>query len=221
MNEQRGIEAIGWLTGESRRCKLPPEEELLVHVHPSPVEGLALLRRVKMQLEEDGRALRKRLRPALSLIHKEEDPTARLLMRETVKMSGTGTRLRQVKERLRALRRTEYRARRLYGIDEGQAPGILSDARIQEAREAPILDVVSTCIEVRKAGKSHSARCPFHHDTNPSLHIYPEQNRYHCYGCGKGGDVIDFVMSYLKCGFKEAVIYLNGGTPSEKRSTGS
>lgn len=47
--------------------------------------------------------------------------------------------------------------------------------------------------------------CPFHGEKAPSLKIYPETGGWHCFGCGKGGSVIDFVMEQEGCGFPDAV----------------
>lgn len=62
-------------------------------------------------------------------------------------------------------------------------------------------------LEVGRAGFIH---CPFHSgDRDASLKIYPQQNSWHCFGCGKGGSVIDFVMEMERCGFRQAVAKLD------------
>lgn len=58
-----------------------------------------------------------------------------------------------------------------------------------------------------RAGFLH---CPFHSgDRSPSLKLYPEQDTWHCFGCGKGGTVIDFVMEMERCSFWEAIKLLD------------
>ena len=47
--------------------------------------------------------------------------------------------------------------------------------------------------------------CPFHGDRNASLKVYPKDGGWHCFGCGRGGSVIDFVMEHEGCGFTTAV----------------
>ena len=47
--------------------------------------------------------------------------------------------------------------------------------------------------------------CPFHGEKAPSLKVYPETGGWHCFGCGRGGSVIDFVMEHENCGFRTAV----------------
>ena len=47
--------------------------------------------------------------------------------------------------------------------------------------------------------------CPFHGERNPSLKIYPRTGGWHCFGCGRGGSVIDFVMEHENCTFSTAV----------------
>lgn len=51
--------------------------------------------------------------------------------------------------------------------------------------------------------------CPFHGEKEPSLKIYRETGGWHCFGCGKGGSVIDFVMEHENCNFQTAVRAIN------------
>ena len=58
-------------------------------------------------------------------------------------------------------------------------------------------------LQPNRAGFLH---CPFHSgDRSPSLKIYPDQNTWHCFGCGKSGTVIDFVMEMERCSFLDAL----------------
>lgn len=59
-------------------------------------------------------------------------------------------------------------------------------------------------IQVKRAGGSYKACCPFHHEKTPSFHIQPAKGLYHCFGCGESGDVIKFVMKYEGLNFMEA-----------------
>ena len=59
-------------------------------------------------------------------------------------------------------------------------------------------------IQVKRAGGSYKACCPFHHEKTPSFHIQPEKGFYHCFGCGESGDAIKFVMKYEGLSFMEA-----------------
>src|SRR5699024_1234247 len=52
--------------------------------------------------------------------------------------------------------------------------------------------------------------CPFHDERTPSFHVRPQVGRWHCFGCGEGGDVISFVQKIDGLGFTEAVEYLAG-----------
>lgn len=63
-----------------------------------------------------------------------------------------------------------------------------------------------------QVGRGGFMVCPFHGDTDASLKIYPGKNGHsgwHCFGCGRGGSVIDFVMESEGCGFSKAVRILN------------
>ncbi len=70
---------------------------------------------------------------------------------------------------------------------------------------ADIVQVISSYINVIKKGKNYVAICPFHNDTNPSLHISPEKQIFTCFVCNQSGNAITFVMKYEKISFLEAV----------------
>ena len=59
-------------------------------------------------------------------------------------------------------------------------------------------------IQVKRAGGSYKACCPFHHEKTPSFHIQPDKGFYHCFGCGESGDAIKFVMKYEGLPFMDA-----------------
>ena len=68
-----------------------------------------------------------------------------------------------------------------------------------------IVDVISSYISVKKAGKNYSALCPFHPEDTPSFYVFAETNTYHCFGCGAHGDAINFVKEYEKVSYVQAV----------------
>ena len=62
-------------------------------------------------------------------------------------------------------------------------------------------------IQFRQAGpNAHAAICPLHADTDPSFHVYhdSDKDKFKCFGCGKHGDIIDFLMAYYGCDWNEA-----------------
>jgi len=63
-------------------------------------------------------------------------------------------------------------------------------------------------IPVRESCKGGRFRCPFHDDRHPSAFAYRESNRFVCFGCGKRGDVIDFIMKLKGMNFKDSCAYL-------------
>jgi DNA primase len=68
-----------------------------------------------------------------------------------------------------------------------------------------IVDVVGSYIELKRAGASFKAPCPFHDEKSPSFTVNPARQKYHCFGCGAGGDSINFVMEYEKLNYPEAL----------------
>ncbi|HEU0130047.1 MAG TPA: DNA primase [Mycobacteriales bacterium] len=77
-------------------------------------------------------------------------------------------------------------------------------ARVREA--SPIDAVVGDYVQLRSAGGGElKGLCPFHDEKSPSFHLTPARGLYHCFGCGVGGDTIDFVMRIEHLSFAEAV----------------
>jgi DNA primase len=68
-----------------------------------------------------------------------------------------------------------------------------------------IVDVVGKFVHLTKKGKNYSGLCPFHSEKTPSFSVAPEKQIFHCFGCGKGGDSIKFMMEMDGLTFPEAV----------------
>lgn len=68
-----------------------------------------------------------------------------------------------------------------------------------------IVDLIGSYIQVKKAGSQFRANCPFHNEKTPSFYITPSSQRFHCFGCGKGGDAIAFVRDHENLPFVDAV----------------
>ncbi|MGD9527236.1 DNA primase [Pseudonocardia sp.] len=85
--------------------------------------------------------------------------------------------------------------------------GRIRDSDIAEVRDrARIDEVIGDYVALRRAGAgSLKGLCPFHDEKTPSLSVRPTHGTFHCFGCGEGGSVIDFVMKIEVIGFVEAV----------------
>ena len=84
-------------------------------------------------------------------------------------------------------------------------PGIPDDT-INEVRAASdLVDVVSDRVRLKKVGREYKGLCPFHNEKTPSFHVVPDKEFYHCFGCGKSGDVFRFVQETETVGFLDAV----------------
>ncbi|MGE3953860.1 MAG: DNA primase [Parachlamydiales bacterium] len=71
-----------------------------------------------------------------------------------------------------------------------------------------LIDLLSAHIELKRAGGSYKALCPFHDEKSPSFVVQRGDSHYHCFGCGAHGDAIAFLMDHLRMSFVEAVEYL-------------
>ena len=84
------------------------------------------------------------------------------------------------------------------------------EAFLQELVERnDIVDVVSGYVRLTKrSGANQFGLCPFHSEKTPSFSVSPDRQIYHCFGCGKGGGVINFIMEIENLSFPEAVEFL-------------
>jgi len=85
----------------------------------------------------------------------------------------------------------------------------ISPDTIDEIRNrVDIEDVVSDYVSLKRKGKDMWGCCPFHNEKTPSFHIRPDQGFYKCFGCGKGGDGITFIMELEGLAYTEALKHL-------------
>ncbi len=90
--------------------------------------------------------------------------------------------------------------------------------------EIEIVSVVEEYVSLKKSGKNYMGLCPFHQEKTPSFSVNPEEQFYHCFGCGAGGDVINFIMEIDSLSFQESLsllaeragLELPGGEPVDR-----
>ena len=70
---------------------------------------------------------------------------------------------------------------------------------------ADIVEVVSRTVELKKRGRNYFGLCPFHDEKTPSFSVAPDKGIYHCFGCGKGGNSVNFIIENEKLSFVEAL----------------
>ena len=77
---------------------------------------------------------------------------------------------------------------------------------IEEVRVAnDIVEVIGEYITLKASGKGYFGLCPFHNEKTPSFHVDPQKQLYYCFGCGVGGNVINYIMDIEKLEFVDAV----------------
>lgn len=97
----------------------------------------------------------------------------------------------------------------------------ISEDTIQQIAAAnDIVDVVGSYLQLKRAGSSWRAICPFHAERTPSFHVNPARQGFHCFGCGASGSVFRFVMDYENLDFPEAARRLaqRAGIPLQEES---
>lgn len=82
----------------------------------------------------------------------------------------------------------------------------ISQSKIDEiASSLDIVELISQYTPLRKAGQNFMGRCPFHQEKTPSFSVSQEKGVYHCFGCGKSGNMFNFIMDIDNISFYEAV----------------
>ena len=78
--------------------------------------------------------------------------------------------------------------------------------KIKEA--ANIVDVVSEFVTLKRSGANYKGLCPFHNEKTPSFYVSPARGTCHCFGCGKGGNAVSFIMEHEQMTYPEALRWL-------------
>ncbi len=73
---------------------------------------------------------------------------------------------------------------------------------------ADIVDVIGDFVSLKKRGVNFLGLCPFHNEKTPSFTVSPSKGIYKCFGCGRGGNVVNFIMEYEHLSYPEALRYL-------------
>lgn len=82
----------------------------------------------------------------------------------------------------------------------------IPEGKIAEIKErASIVEVVSDFVSLKKSGKNYLGLCPFHSERTPSFTVNEEKGIFHCFGCGAGGNIFNFLMRANHLNFPEAV----------------
>lgn len=70
---------------------------------------------------------------------------------------------------------------------------------------AQIVDVISDFVSLRRRGANYIACCPFHNEKTPSFSVSPSKGIYKCFGCGKAGNAVNFIMEHEHLSYVDAL----------------
>jgi len=86
---------------------------------------------------------------------------------------------------------------------------LISQRTIQEVfNTAKVEDIISDFVNLRRRGVNLIGNCPFHDEKTPSFTVSPSKNIYKCFGCGRGGDSVRFIMEHEHISFPEAIRFI-------------
>ena len=99
---------------------------------------------------------------------------------------------------------------------------LISSDSIQKVKEATnIVDVINDYVVLKRSGQSQVGLCPFHDDKSPSFFVTEDKQLYNCFGCGAGGDVVDFLTRLNNQSFSEVILDLAQRSNIEVEFTGN
>ena len=81
----------------------------------------------------------------------------------------------------------------------------LSGAKEEVKKAADIVEIIGQHVQLKKRGQNHIGLCPFHSERSPSFTVNQDKQIYHCFGCGRGGDVFTFWMEYHNLTFPQSL----------------
>ncbi|MBQ2551987.1 MAG: DNA primase, partial [Treponema sp.] len=85
----------------------------------------------------------------------------------------------------------------------------ISQESIDEvSAKTDIVQVIGEYVPLTQRGSDFSGCCPFHNEKTPSFHVSADKKLYHCFGCGAGGTVINFIMEMEKLSFPASIEFL-------------
>ncbi len=85
-------------------------------------------------------------------------------------------------------------------------PNLFPDSVIDEIRQkCNIAEIIAQYIPLKQAGRNFKALCPFHQEKTPSFIVSPDKGIFHCFGCGAGGNVFNFIMKHERLEFPQVV----------------
>jgi len=68
-----------------------------------------------------------------------------------------------------------------------------------------VAEVIGRTVQLQRAGRNLRGLCPFHSEKTPSFYVFPDSQRWQCFGCNKGGDIFTFVMETQGLDFRGAL----------------
>jgi DNA primase len=93
----------------------------------------------------------------------------------------------------------------LYNVGDNGGVAIPQTFIQELVARADIVEIVGRYVQLKKGGANFMGLCPFHAEKSPSFSVSPSKQFYHCFGCGKNGNAIGFLMEHAGMGFVEAV----------------
>ena len=81
---------------------------------------------------------------------------------------------------------------------------MLAKEKINELKQSVnIVDIIGESVALTKAGRNYLGLCPFHGEKTPSFNVVEDKQFYHCFGCGKSGDVFKFIEEFRGVSFAD------------------
>ena len=86
----------------------------------------------------------------------------------------------------------------------------IQDQTLEEIKNRiDIVELISSYVDLKPAGKNYRGLCPFHDEKTPSFTVSPEKGIFHCFGCGAGGSIFNFIMKVENLSFQDGDSFIS------------
>jgi len=189
-------EYITQLEKEWRSAQQKYSEKELLGIFPEVKDIIPIKIR---EYEGERKRVLSSLKKRLTRVSGISDSFSKFFWREWIKINE-GQELLQIDKSI-------ARLTRLLSIGQNKhIRGQLTEEQIEEALEYPIENLIDQ--KLKRVGKNLKGLCPLHQEKSPSFYVYPETNSFYCFGCNKGGNIINFMEMKYGYSFRQSVEYL-------------
>jgi hypothetical protein len=167
-------------------------------------EAIKIIPTKIIELEEDKKRLIGKIHKKINIIKENFTDWYSITILTAYIRAYEGEHLLKIDRQINRLKRLASRPTKII------AGTSITEDRISQALEVPILNIATQYTKFKKSGRNFVGLCPIHQEKNPSFYVYTKTNSFYCFGCNQGGNTINLIRKLRGYSFKDAINYLLG-----------